>query len=45
MKSIFRRVGKNSRGELTDYQPKSGTGVAYSYAAKKKKVIINVFNK
>ena len=34
---------KNSRRELTDYQPKSGTGVAYSYAVKKKKVIINVF--
>ena len=32
---------KNSRRELTDYQPKSGTAVAYNYAIKKK--IINYF--
>ena len=34
---------KNSRRDLTDYQPKSGTAVAYDYAAKKKKKIINCF--
>ena len=33
---------KNSRRDLFDYQPKSGTAVAYDYAAKKKKEIINV---
>ena len=32
---------KNSRRDLFDYQPKSGTAVAYEYALKKKKVIIN----
>ena len=34
---------KNSRRDLFDYQPKSGTGVAYDYAVKKKVEIINVF--
>ena len=34
---------KNSRRDLFDYQPKSGTAVAYDYAVKKKKEIINVF--
>ena len=34
---------KNSRRDLTDYQPKSGTAVAYNYAIKKEKKIINVF--
>lgn len=34
---------KNSKRDLTDYQPKSGTAVAYHYAVKKKKDIINVF--
>ena len=34
---------RNSRRDLTDYQPKSGTAVAYEYAIKKKKEIINVF--
>ena len=34
---------KNSRRDLTDYQPKSGTAIAYDYAVKKKKKIINVF--
>jgi len=34
---------KNSRRDLFDYQPKSGTAVAYGYAVKKKKEIINVF--
>lgn len=33
---------RNSRRDLTDYQPKSGTKVAYDYAVKKKKEIINV---
>lgn len=33
---------KNSRRGLTDYQPKSGTAVAYEYAVKKNRVIINV---
>ena len=28
---------KNSKRDLTDYQPKSGTQIAYEYAAKKKK--------
>ena len=34
---------KNSRRDLFDYQPKSGTAVAYSYAITKKKTIINTF--
>ena len=34
---------KDSRRDLTDYQPKSGTAVAYEYAVKKKKEIINIF--
>ena len=34
---------KQSRHDLTDYQPKSGTKTAYDYAVKKKKKIINVF--
>lgn len=34
---------KNSRRDLTSYQPKSGTKVAYDYAVKKKKGIVNVF--
>lgn len=33
---------KNSRRDLTDYQPKSGTRLAYDYAVKKGKEIINV---
>ena len=33
---------KNSKRELTDYQPKSGTKLAYDYAVKKKRKIINV---
>ena len=33
---------KNSRRDLTDYQPKSGTAIAYDYAARKRKEIINV---
>lgn len=34
---------KNSRRDLTAYQPKSGTKVAYDYAVRKKKEIVNVF--
>ena len=34
---------KNSRRDLFDYQPKSGTAVAYSYATGKEKIILNVF--
>ena len=34
---------KNSRRDLFDYQPKSGTAVVYDYAVKKKKKIINCF--
>lgn len=33
---------KNSRKDLFDYQPKSGTKVAYDYAVKKKRTIINI---
>ena len=35
---------KNSRHDLFDYQPKSGTAVAYDYAIRKKKEIITVLN-
>lgn len=35
---------RNSRKDLTDYQPKSGTKIAYDYAVKKGKKIINVIN-
>ena len=33
---------KNSRRDLWDYQPKSGTAVAFEYAERKKKTIFNV---
>ena len=33
---------KNSRRDLFAYQPKSGTAIAYDYAVKKKKEIINL---
>ncbi len=33
---------KNSKRDLFDYQPKSGTAIAYQYAVKKKKKIINL---
>ena len=33
---------KNGKRDLFDYQPKSGTAVAYDYARKKKKIIINL---
>ena len=35
---------KQSKRDLTDYQPKSGTGVAYKYAKKKNRKIINLYN-
>lgn len=34
---------RNSKYDLTDYQPKSGTAVAYNYAVKKKRKIINMY--
>lgn len=33
---------KNSRRDLFDYQPKSGTGIAFEYATHKKRKIVNV---
>lgn len=33
---------KNSRRDILPYQPKSGTKIAYEYAKRKKKYIINV---
>ena len=36
---------KNSRRDLTDYQPKSGTKLAYDYAEKKGLTIINTINR
>jgi len=35
---------RNSKRDLCDYQPKSGTRLAYDYAVKKGKDIINVWN-
>lgn len=35
---------RNSKRDLTDYQPKSGTKIAYEYAAKKGLNIINVIS-
>ena len=34
---------KYSKRDLTDYQPKSGTHIAYDYAKRKKKTIINLY--
>lgn len=34
---------KKRNMDLTDYQPKSGTKIAYDYALKKQKTIINIF--
>ena len=34
---------RNSRRDLFDYQPKSGTAIAFAYAESKKKKIINCF--
>ncbi len=36
------RIKRSSR-DLFDYQPKSGTKIAYEYAVKKQKIIYNVF--
>ncbi len=36
---------KNSKRDLLDYQPKSGTKIAYDYARKKDIEIINLFDK
>ena len=33
---------RNSRKDLTDYQPKSGTQIAYDYAVHKMKTVINI---
>jgi len=35
---------KQSKRDLTDYQPASGTGIAYMYAEKKKRRIINLLD-
>ncbi len=37
-------IRKLSKKDMGYYQPKSGTALAYKYAKKKKKVIINIFN-
>ena len=34
---------KQSKRDITYYQPKSGTAFAYKYAKQKKKEIINIF--
>lgn len=36
---------KNSKKDLFDYQPRSGTRMAYDYALNKEKKIINICNK
>ena len=41
MRAICLKGEKNSRKDLFDYQPRSGTKVAYDYVAKKKRTIIN----
>ena len=35
---------KKRRSDLTEYQPKSGTAIAYEYAVKKKLFIVNVIS-
>ena len=35
---------KQSKRYISDYQPRSGTAVAYTYAKQKKKTIINLFD-
>lgn len=35
---------KNSKRDITDYQPKSGTKIAFDYAVKKKSKIINMLS-
>ena len=34
---------RNGKRDLTDYQPKIGTAVAYKYVIRKKREIINIF--
>lgn len=36
---------KKSQKDIFDYQPKSGTAIAFAYAKRKKKQIINLYNK
>ena len=36
---------KNNRKAIVDYQPKIGTKIAYDYAVKKKRKIINIFTR
>ena len=36
---------RNSRHDLFDYQPKSGTKIAYEYAVKKCRQVLNIFSK
>lgn len=36
---------KNSKKDYSDYQPKSGTAIAYIYAVRKKKPVYNLFNR
>ena len=35
---------KTSRRGIFEYQPKSGTALAFAYAKRKRKIIINVFD-
>ena len=35
---------KNSKRDVLDYQPKSGTKIAFDYANSKKKTVINVLD-
>lgn len=44
-KSYFPSRRKYAKNCLNDYQPKSGTAIAYQYAVKSKKTIINCFFK
>ena len=34
---------KKSKQDLFEYQPKSGTRLAYDYAKQKRKIVLNVF--
>jgi len=42
-KSYIPTKRKNSKRDLTEYQPKSGTRIAYDFAVKKKKEIVNLY--
>ncbi len=37
-------IRKNSKRDLFGYQPKSGTHLAYEYARKKDKIVINLID-